>query len=93
MHMQHAHVIFYGKVQGVFFRANTQHKARQMGLVGSVRNLPDGRVEAFIQGPDDKVEELIRWCSTEMLNARVTRKDVEILDSLEDYTDFVLIRD
>ena len=88
-----AHVIFYGRVQGVFFRSNTQHKAHQLGLVGTVRNLPDGRVEAFVQGPKEDVHELIRWCSEEILNARVTRKDIDILDSLEEFNDFMIIRE
>jgi len=57
-------VTFAGKVQGVFFRANTQEKAEQLGLTGSVKNMPDGTVEAEIQGPPDKIEQLIQWCKS-----------------------------
>lgn len=85
-------VIFYGKVQGVFFRSNSQFKARQMGLVGTVRNLSDGRVEAFVQGEKGVVEEFIRWCSEDMPRAHVTRKDVECLDCTEEFSDFIIIR-
>lgn len=56
------HVFISGRVQGVFFRAHTAEKARQLGLVGWVRNTDDGRVEAVFEGPKEKVEEMIKWC-------------------------------
>jgi acylphosphatase len=87
-----ARVIFYGKVQGVFFRSNSQFKAHEMGIVGTVRNLSDGRVEAFVQGERKKVDEFIRWCSEDMPRAHVTRKDVEYLDCTEEFPDFIIIR-
>jgi acylphosphatase len=48
-----------GEVQGVFFRAWTRNKARELGLSGWVRNAADGSVEAHVQGDEDKVAELI----------------------------------
>ena len=58
-----AHVLFGGKVQGVFFRANTRKKALEYGIRGWVRNLSDGRVEAVFEGEKDDVERIIDWCS------------------------------
>jgi len=56
-----AHIFVSGKVHGVFFRAETQEKAQQLGLTGWVRNLPDGRVEAVFEGDKAKVEEMVKW--------------------------------
>ena len=57
-----AHVLIEGRVQGVFFRAETGHAAREYNLFGWVRNLPDGRVEAVFEGEEEDVEKMVRWC-------------------------------
>ena len=43
-------VVVSGRVQGVFFRAECARRARKQEVGGSVRNLPDGRVEAIFEG-------------------------------------------
>ena len=57
-----AHAFVSGKVQGVFFRKHTQRQAQALGLVGWVRNLPDGRVELTAEGPAAGVAALLQWC-------------------------------
>jgi acylphosphatase len=47
-----------GHVQGVGFRYFTQEAARALGLSGYVRNLPDGRVEAWVEGNHQAIEKL-----------------------------------
>lgn len=47
-----------GRVQGVFFRDNTRRWASSLGLSGWVRNLPDGRVEALVEGEKEKIQSL-----------------------------------
>jgi acylphosphatase len=71
-----AHVHISGIVQGVSYRASTQAEAQKRGLVGWVKNLPDGRVEALVQGPKDKVDELLRWCKRGPSAAKVDAVDV-----------------
>ena len=55
-------MFFSGRVQGVFFRANTKRKADELGVNGWVRNLPDGRVEAVFEGEPDRVRALLDYC-------------------------------
>lgn len=53
------HVSVYGRVQGVFFRAWAQQQAEELGVNGWVRNCPDGRVDAHVEGEEAAVEQLI----------------------------------
>ncbi len=71
-----AHVIIHGRVQGVFFRMETQKAARQYGAVGWVRNLPDGNVEAVMEGSRETVEALLNWCGQGPRMARVDKVDI-----------------
>ncbi len=67
-----AHVIISGRVQGVFFRAETKRAAEKIGVAGWVRNLPDGTVEAVFEGPRPLVERAIDWCRQGSPMSRVT---------------------
>jgi acylphosphatase len=49
-------VIFSGEVQGVGFRYTSQRIAGRYNVTGYVRNLPDGTVEMFLQGPNTDVD-------------------------------------
>ncbi|MFQ5909453.1 MAG: acylphosphatase [Thermoplasmata archaeon] len=83
-----AHVIFRGRVQGVFFRANTEGKARDLGLVGWVKNLPDGTVESVFEGPRDAIERIIEWCKTSQPYAKVTEAEVDWEDCKGEFSSF-----
>ncbi len=49
-----------GWIQGVGYRAFVKRTASQLGLKGLVRNLPDGQVEIFCEGPEDKINEFMK---------------------------------
>lgn len=55
------HAFVLGKVQGVFFRANTKKEANRLKIVGWVRNLEDGRVEFVAEGEESDLNCLIEW--------------------------------
>ena len=74
------HVFISGMVQGIFFRAGVKDKASKLGLIGFVRNLPDGRVEAVFEGEEDLIIEILEFCKKGPLGARV--KDVEVKQEL-----------
>ena len=57
-------VLISGRVQGVFFRDTCRRLAERHGVAGWVRNLPDGRVEAVFEGPDEDVRRLVDWART-----------------------------
>ena len=52
-------VLVSGRVQGVGFRYYTQQAAQRLALVGWVRNLRDGRVEAVAEGERETLEQLL----------------------------------
>ena len=54
-------ITVHGRVQGVFYRDSTMRMARELGIAGTVRNLPDGSVRIVAQGPPKALEDLIRW--------------------------------
>jgi acylphosphatase len=79
-------VLVSGKVQGVGYRYWTREEARAMQLVGSVRNMSDGRVEAHISGDEPSVERLIELMRMGPPHARVENIEVE-----REYTDISAI--
>jgi acylphosphatase len=70
------HVWISGRVQGVFFRANTWKQARSLGLSGWVQNLPDGRVETVFEGEERATEAMLNWSRTGSPPARVDKVEV-----------------
>ncbi len=85
------HVRISGRVQGVFFRANTLKTARSLGLTGWVRNLPDGRVEAVFQGERESAEAMLAWCRTGTPPARVDHLDVAEESAADGFTGFDIV--
>lgn len=75
MENKRVRLIIHGKVQGVFFRASTQNKAKELGLTGFVRNRQDGTVEIVAEGREKQLFELVNWCRT--------GPDMAIVDSVQ----------
>jgi acylphosphatase len=69
-------ILVSGRVQGVYFRMFTHNKAKQYGVKGHARNLPDGRVEIIAEADKTSIDNFIKWCHKGPVTARVD--DVEI---------------
>jgi acylphosphatase len=65
-----------GRVQGVFYRATAQQRARELGVHGYARNLPDGRVEVLACGEPASVEAFVSWLWTGSSASKVTVVEV-----------------
>jgi acylphosphatase len=83
-----AHVYVTGRVQGVFFRDETAEVANRLGIVGWVRNLADGRVEALFEGEKEDVEKAVDFCGRGPSKAHVHNLDVKWEDWTGEFQDF-----
>jgi len=70
-----------GRVQGVFFRVSTREQARRLGLSGTVRNLPDGRVEVVACGGQAAIEALQAWLWQGPPHAQVSEVNCETCEA------------
>ena len=66
-----------GRVQGVGFRFFALNAAKKAGVLGWVRNLPDGRVETIVEGSDDAVEKYLAEIRKGPFGSRVSDVAVE----------------
>lgn len=70
-----------GRVQGVFYRGAAAQRARELGVRGYARNLPDGRVEVLACGESEFVEIFVEWLWIGSSASKVTA--VEVSDAPE----------
>lgn len=89
---QRLHALVSGRVQGVYYRASTRERARELGLAGWVRNLPDGRVELCAEGPRPALEALERWCHQGPPAARVDGLEARWADATGEFARFEVWR-
>ncbi|MEJ0031662.1 MAG: acylphosphatase [Bacteroidota bacterium] len=68
----HRNIRVGGEVQGVFFRASTVDKAKELGLKGFVLNEPAGSVYIEVEGEESLVNEMIEWVHEGPPRAEVT---------------------
>ena len=76
MKQQRVHIFISGKVQGVFFRQALKVIAKKNNVVGWVRNLPDKRVEAILEGDSKSVNLVVEWAKIGSANSHVD--DIQI---------------
>ncbi len=77
----------FGRVQGVYFRANTCQKALELGIKGYVKNQRDGSVEIIAEGEEGLLQKLVDWCHKGSVLAAVTEVKVSNTDFIG-YSEF-----
>jgi len=85
--MIRAHIIFNGQVQGVGFRFTVQRFALNLGLVGWVKNLPNGSVEVLTEGQKESIEKLCQNIE-DYFNGNIQNKNIQITPAQSDFKDF-----
>lgn len=85
------HAIIKGQVQGVFFRATTRQMATELGLTGTVRNVPDGTVEIFAQGTRKSLDRLIEQLVDESGPGHVEEVEKAFLRPVREFPNFRII--
>lgn len=86
-----AHLVVNGKVQGVYFRAETREQAAALGLTGWVKNRPDRSVEVVAEGSREKIEKLIDWCLQGPPRAEVSEVNVTWEEYTGEFDEFKII--
>jgi len=75
--MERVNIRVFGDVQGVFYRSTAVSIARGVGLMGWVKNTPDGSVEMVAEGEKEFLDQLIEWCREGSEFARVENVEVD----------------
>lgn len=80
----------YGDVQGVFYRAQACEFAKNLGLVGYVKNEFDGTVKIIAEGDENVLKKLIKECYT-IPSARIEKIDIEWEEAMGEFREFIIL--
>ena len=86
--MNALHISIFGRVQAVGFRYWMKEQAEKRGLFGLVRNASDGSVEAFIQGEDESLNDLLAfsWEGPDLADVEdILTQDTKVDDSFNSF--------
>jgi len=83
--------IISGRVQLVMFRDFAQRKARKLGIMGTVENLPDGSVKVVAQGSEENLLKFISYLKRGSMLAKVQNVSVRWTEAEEFFEDFKII--
>jgi acylphosphatase len=89
--MKHLDITVKGKVQGVFYRGATKAVADQLGVRGTIKNMPNGDV--FIEAEADNaiLEMFLDWCKEGPEGAKVESVDTHN-GELKNYRNFEVLK-
>ncbi|MBI3316012.1 MAG: acylphosphatase [Candidatus Omnitrophica bacterium] len=83
-----AHVFYNGHVQGIGFRYTAERLALELGLVGWVKNIADGRVEIVCEGPRETLELFLKKIAESPLGPHIKKRVCEWETPTHEFGDF-----
>jgi len=89
--VERVRITIIGRVQGVFYRKSLQERALKLKIRGWVQNLPDGNVEAIMEGEKVDLEQLIAWSRIGPSGAKVERVSCEWQRAQNDLVGFKIL--
>lgn len=85
-------ILYSGHVQGVGFRYTVKTVATGFEVTGTVRNLPDGRVELIAEGERAELEGFRRAIREEGLESLIRNEDVGWSEATGEFRGFEIVR-
>ncbi len=79
-------------MQGVFFRASSKEQADKLGIIGWVKNTPNGEVHMYAEGDEVAMQEFINWCHKGPIYANVNELIAEETYMEENISGFEILR-
>lgn len=79
--MKALRVHYSGRVQGVGFRFTVKSLARGFDIVGTIKNLADGRVEQILQGDTDEVDDFLQAIRESVLAGHIQEETITTCDA------------
>jgi acylphosphatase len=87
--MNSVHVHYEGRVQGVGFRWTVKNLSREFDVAGTVKNLPDGRVEVVAQG--DETDDFLEAIRKSALAGHIENERLETIPRVQGLRGFLII--
>jgi acylphosphatase len=92
MSRERLQIIYAGRVQGVGFRYSAKALATGFDVTGTVRNLPDGRVELVIEGTRAELEEFRNAVHSSELGGLIRQEEISWSNAKNEFRGFEIIR-
>jgi acylphosphatase len=92
MERQRLHVFYSGQVQGVGFRYTVKALATGFEVTGTVRNLPDGRVELLAEGQHGELDAFRKAIQDSELGHFIRREETNWCEAKNEFRGFEIVR-
>ena len=92
MARQRLRIYYSGRVQGVGFRFTVKQLARGFEVIGTVRNLLDGRVELQAEGEKAELEEFRKAIQDSELGSLIRQEEAGVSEARNEFRGFEIVR-